>query len=252
MSREAKVLRNPSPEKYKMKTQVSLKPNEEAGGYISSMLKQHKGEDILLLLSGGSALSILDYVETEYINERVTIGLSDERFTIDVLGNNYLLLQETNFYKKAAEAGAHFLTSSPVEKETQEAFAERIKLNIESYFYAHPESYAIGIFGIGEDGHTAGIFPMSEEDFTAVYRTSDFYIPVIQNTNAYPYRSTITPAFIEEVLDDVVLYAVGTNKCDNILNYMYNRTFAEHEIPALIPASHPQSILFTDCPTLIP
>lgn len=235
-----------------MKTQISEKPDKEAGEYVSLMLEKHRGEDVLLLLSGGSALSILAHILPEHITSQVTIGLCDERFTIDPQGNNFLLFQETQFYKTASKAGAKFLSSYPNENEQQDAFADRIRQSIETYFFAHPESYALGIFGIGEDGHTAGIFPMNEEEFTATYKTSDFYIPIIQQSNAYPLRSTITPAFIEEVLDDVVLYAVGTNKCDNILNYMYNRTFAEHEIPALIPASHPQSVLFTDCPTLTP
>jgi 6-phosphogluconolactonase/glucosamine-6-phosphate isomerase/deaminase len=182
----------------------------------------------------------------------VHIGLTDERFTTDAEGNNFLQLQQTEFYKKVKDSGAQFFNSSPKENETQTEFSSRLKEEIEKYFYSNPESYALGVFGIGEDGHTAGIFPMGEKEFTDTYRTPEFYIPVFEPANAYPHRSSITPAFIEEVVDDVVLYAVGTNKCENILDYMYNRTFTEHEIPALIPASHPQSVLFTDCPTLIP
>jgi hypothetical protein len=75
---------------------------------------------------------------------------------------------------------------------------------------------------------------------------------VTQYTHAYSERTTVTPTLIEELIDEVILYAIGTNKCENILDYMYNRTFLQHEIPALIPASHPQSVLFTDCPTLTP
>jgi len=75
---------------------------------------------------------------------------------------------------------------------------------------------------------------------------------VTQTAHPYPQRTSVTPAFIEEYIDEIVLYAVGTNKCENILDYMYNRTFKEHEIPALIPASHPHSMLFTDCPSLTP
>lgn len=235
-----------------MKTHISEKPDKEAGEFISLMLKEHKGDHVLLLLSGGSAFSILPYIETENIDEFVTIGMSDERFTRDEQGNNFLILQRSDFYEKALTAGAHFFESVPHVGERQEDFANRIKEEIEAHFYAHPNSYALGIFGIGEDGHTAGIFPTSEKDFASLYKTSEFYIPLTQNRHVYPFRTTITPTLIEEVLDDVVLYAVGTNKCENILDYMYNRTFTQHEIPALIPASHPQSVLFTDCPTLTP
>jgi 6-phosphogluconolactonase/glucosamine-6-phosphate isomerase/deaminase len=235
-----------------MKTHISETPEKEAGEYICKKLQEHAGEQILLLLSGGSAFSILDHIDPSCIGPHVHIGLSDERFTTDAQGNNFLQLQQTAFYKKIQESGAQFFDSFPKEHETQFEFSNRLKLEIEKYFYAYPESYALGIFGIGEDGHTAGIFPMGEKEFADTYKTAEFYIPVTEPTNTYPLRSSITPAFIEEVIDDVVLYAVGTNKCENILDYMYNRTFAEHEIPALIPASHPQSVLFTDCPTLIP
>lgn len=235
-----------------MKTHISETPDKEAGEFISAMLEEHAHDNMLLLLSGGSAFAILPYIDTSNITSKVTIGMADERFTRDEQGNNFLTLQKTPFYEKAYKAGAQFFESVPKESERQEDFANRIKEEIEAHFYAHPNSYALGIFGIGEDGHTAGIFPTSEKDFASLYKTSEFYIALTQESHAYPFRTTVTPTLIEEVLDDVVLYAVGTNKCENILDYMYNRTFEQHEVPALIPASHPQSILFTDCPTLTP
>lgn len=235
-----------------MKSQISDTPDSEAGKYISNMLVAHAHQHILLLLSGGSAFAILKHIEMSSFGPHITIAMVDERFTRDERGNNFLHLTQTDFYKKAGEQGSQFLESVPKQGERQEDFAYRIKEEIEVHFYAHPNSYALGIFGIGEDGHTAGIFPTTEKVFSSLYKTSEFYIAITQEKHAYPFRTTVTPTFIEEVLDDVVLYAVGTNKCENILDYMYNRTFSQHEIPALIPASHPQSILFTDCPSLTP
>ncbi len=235
-----------------MKSHISDTPDIDAGKYISLMLKEHAHENILLLLSGGSAFAILQHIQTEHFGPHMTIGMVDERFTREEKGNNFLQLRQSVFYEEANTAGVNFFESIPKENERQEDFAERIKDAIETHFYAYPNSYALGIFGIGEDGHTAGIFPTTEKDFASLYKTSEFYIPITQEKLPYPWRTTITPTFIEEVLDDVVLYAVGTNKCENILDYMYNKTFTQHEIPALIPASHPQSILFTDCPTITP
>ena len=54
-----------------------------------------------------------------------------------------------------------------------------------------------------------------------------------------------------EKVDEVILYATGSTKCDNILSYMHNKNFAQHQLPALIPAQHPQSTLFTDCQTMV-
>jgi 6-phosphogluconolactonase/glucosamine-6-phosphate isomerase/deaminase len=235
-----------------MKSHISDTPDIDAGTYISQMLEVHRAEDILLLFSGGSAFAILPHIKTDLLGTHVTIGMVDERFTREEKANNFLQFQQSAFYAEAQNKGVRFFESVPKEGETHEDFAERIKVEIETYFYSNPNNYAIGVFGIGEDGHTAGIFPKPEKDFALVYKTDAFYIPITQDKLPYPWRTTITPTFIEEVIDDVVLYAVGTNKCENILDYMYNKTFTQHEIPALIPASHPQSMLFTDCPTITP
>lgn len=235
-----------------MKTFISENPAVEAGEYISALLNVHADEHILLLLSGGSAFSILDHIETHTLGKHITIGMVDERFTTQRDGNNFLLFSETDFFSKAQALGVKFFVSVPEENEKQYEFAERMRETLEDYFYGNPECYAVGIFGVGEDGHTAGIFPAPEEEFNRIYKTDDFYTHVTQNRHEYSQRTTVTPAFIEEVLDEVLLYAVGKNKCENILDYMYNRVFAQHEIPALIPASHPQSVLFTDCPSLTP
>ncbi len=235
-----------------MKSQITDTPAKDAGMYISSKLEKHKNENILFLISGGSAFAILPFIETQDLGAHITISLVDERFTRDEKGNNFLQLQQTDFYKEALGNGVQFIESVPRTDESYEDFTKRIKESLETYIYTNPNSYSLGIFGIGEDGHTAGIFKAAEKEFTAVYKTSELYMSTQQAQLTYPMRTTITPVLIEEVIDDVVLYAIGTNKCENILDYMYNRTFAQHEIPALIPASHPQSILFTDCPTLTP
>ena len=64
-------------------------PKEEAGKLLSQWLLEHKDVPVLLLLSGGSALSFLDFVE---ISEgmSLTLGVLDERFSADPLSNNFL------------------------------------------------------------------------------------------------------------------------------------------------------------------
>jgi 6-phosphogluconolactonase/glucosamine-6-phosphate isomerase/deaminase len=235
-----------------MRSSITENPDKEAGEYISSVLKEHAQEDILLLLSGGSAFSILMYIKTENIGPNVTIGFVDEHFTADPEGNNFLIFTQTEFYKAAEASGAKFITSVPFTHEKHHEFADRIRQQLEDYIDAHPSSFKFAVFGIGEDGHTAGIFPSSSEEFTRIYQIDEAYTYVTQTAHKYAERTTITPTFIEEMLDEVILYAIGKNKCDNILNYMYNQTFTKHEIPALIPASHPHSMLFTDCPTIDP
>jgi 6-phosphogluconolactonase/glucosamine-6-phosphate isomerase/deaminase len=159
---------------------------------------------------------------------------------------------ESDFYHDLPEENIGLIASLPLSGEDHQSFAKRMSDAYEAFLHAYPNAYALGIFGIGEDGHTAGIFPGPEKEFLQSYRkTEEYCIPVVHLQSRYPQRISVTPAFIEDVLDEVVLFAVGTNKCENILDYMFNRTFEEYQVPALIPASHPQSILFTDCPSLM-
>ena len=234
-----------------MKTQTSDSPAFDAGQYIQEKLLAHKDEYILLLVAGGSALNVLEYIDGSKLNSKVTLATTDERFTHEAKGNNFVQLQTTNFYKDAREVGVQCINSKPQITDTHESFTKRLTLAFEDYYKTHSNSYTIGIFGIGEDGHTASIFPTSESEYISKYGNGALYVSLVNSSLQYAYRTTITPSFIEEKIDDVVLYATGNTKCDNILNYMHNRNFNHYQIPALIPAQHQQSILFTDCYTLL-
>lgn len=234
-----------------MKTHISEQPAHDASAYIAQKISDHKEQHILFLISGGSSLSIAQELPKEIYNSQITVSTTDERFTKDLQGNNFLQLQQTTFFTEAGDTGFSTIATVPKDGESHSDFALRIQQEFENLYKVYPNTYTIGLFGIGEDGHTAGIFPKSETDFQLTYRTNDFYIPIVQEGILYPQRTTLTPAFIEDKIDDVVLFAVGSNKCDNILNYMHNKNFKQSEIPALIPASHPESILFTDCKTLL-
>ncbi len=234
-----------------MKTNISHTPSEEASAFIEEKLALHKNEPILFLISGGSSLCALEKINPNVLSPLVTIVTTDERFTINEQGNNFKQFQATSFYQSAVAAGVTCIASVPQENERHEQFAERMRKSLEEYFDLHPSGYALGVFGIGEDGHTASIFPTSEAEFNEAYRTDALYVPVTQPQLQYPFRTTVTPSFIEEKIDDVVLFAVGSTKCDNILNYMHNKNFSQYQIPALIPAQHPRSVLFTDCHTLL-
>lgn len=234
-----------------MKTQISSEPTQEAGGYITHVIREHGDAPILFLISGGSALSVLDKIETEALGPNMTVVMMDERFTTDTNGNNYSLLTQTAFYKDAEGSGVQFISTLPRSGERHEQFSERIGREVDTFIETHSDACILGLFGIGEDGHTASIFPATEQDFTDAYTSEQTYVAITRPQEQYPFRISITPAFIEEKISEVVLYAVGSKKCDNILSYMHTKNFGAHEIPALIPARHPNTTLFTDCEALI-
>jgi len=230
-----------------MHTNITKYPAQHAGEYITRILQQRATEDILLLCSGGSALSILDHIDTNIVTPMLTLGVVDERFTTEESGNNFLQLSRKPLFEAIFERGEGILSSQIMGRETFDQFYERIKKALQGYFENHTQAHVIGIFGIGEDGHTAGIFPKTENEFSKVYRIDQIVVPVEDEKNLYPERISITPKCIEEHIDEVILYAVGENKCNTVLTDMYNKNLHEHQIPALIPAAHPKSILFTDC-----
>jgi 6-phosphogluconolactonase/glucosamine-6-phosphate isomerase/deaminase len=234
-----------------MKTNISSNPTKEAREYISQVLREHSESPVLFFISGGSALRVLECIEPDALKQSQTIMMMDERFTKDQNGNNFSLLTQTTFFKNAQGSGVEFISTLPKEDERHEQFSERIDAQVETYLQAHSDAYVLGLFGIGEDGHTASIFPATEQDFIEAYTSEHTFVPITRPQEQYPFRISITPAFIEEKISEAVLYAVGSKKCDNILSYMHTKNFGAHEIPALIPARHPESTLFTDCVALL-
>ncbi len=233
-----------------MKTSITAAPGQDAGKHISDTLRMHAHQPVLFLISGGSALTVLTHIDPEVLGANITIGLVDERFTTDEQGNNFMQLESTDFYKTALEKGVRFIVTKPHSGERHENFALRIGDALESLIETTHTQFTVGLFGIGEDGHTASIFPSTEHEFKQAYNSDRPYVAISRPDIPYPFRISLTPQFIEEKIDEVILYAVGSKKCDNILSYMHTKNFGAHEIPALIPARHIGSTLFTDCAAL--
>ena len=60
-----------------------------SGEALNKLLLENKDAPVLLLLSGGSSLSILDYVNTSSLGENLTITMLDERFSQEAEANNF-------------------------------------------------------------------------------------------------------------------------------------------------------------------
>jgi 6-phosphogluconolactonase/glucosamine-6-phosphate isomerase/deaminase len=202
-------------------------------------------------VSGGSALRVLEAIPSQALNGNITIGLTDNRYTQNPEEDNFVALTKTEFYTRAAAAGCVLLPMNIGVGESHAAYVARLNSILETYYAEHTDACTIGLFGIGEDGHTASIFSAPKTEFDAVYRTDTHYVLVENQNVPEPLRVSVSTSFIEEKCDHVVLYAVGSTKCDNILSYMHTKHLEQHELPALIPAQHPSSQLYTDCEALI-
>ncbi|MFT7507252.1 MAG: 6-phosphogluconolactonase/glucosamine-6-phosphate isomerase/deaminase [Acidimicrobiales bacterium] len=228
-----------------MKINTSKKPHIEVAKALSKALKNHAHSDVLLLLAGGSALQVLDELSLDSVDEYTTIMMMDERFSSNPLENNFIQMTGHAFYQRAKANGASFISSVPLDSESNEKFAVRVQNKLNLFYTEHPKVTTIALFGIGPDGHTAAIFPMPMEDFIDTYAQGFLYVPVKYFKNTFPKRSSITPQFIHRYIDEAYVYATGESKL-SVLKSLHEPCEL-HQMPANIH-HRIDSKLFTDQP----
>jgi 6-phosphogluconolactonase/glucosamine-6-phosphate isomerase/deaminase len=164
------------------------------------LLRRHleKGERVLWLVSGGSVIPIVAEVArhlTDIPVAKLTISLTDERpGPVGHPDSNWLGLQQSGFQLP----GAHLrpiLTGSSTYVDTAD-FSKFLDQALDR------ADYRFGIFGIGPDGHTAGI--------PARY-PAPFHEPAMFYSKDGFERISITPAGIGR-LDEAAVYMAGENK----------------------------------------
>ena len=64
------------------------------------------------------------------------------------------------------------------ENESTEEFAKRIENEFLELYRSLNNPKIISLLGIGDGGHTAGIFPMNEAQFNETYLGDRIYVPV--------------------------------------------------------------------------
>jgi 6-phosphogluconolactonase/glucosamine-6-phosphate isomerase/deaminase len=154
-------------------------------------------EKVLWLVSGGSAIEIAVEVSKKIKDldlKNLVVTLTDERFgPVNHADSNLKQLIAAGFKLPTAKI-IPVLNNKSI-NETVEEFEENLK--------AINQDYTVGLFGIGEDGHTAGILPqtlaVTSENLVTGYETEKFT------------RITITPEFLP-LIDEAFVYARGERK----------------------------------------
>ena len=181
---------------------IKIKNQEVIAKKIAAVVSReiNAGCSVLLLLPGGSAamvaVKVLQLIKVGH-TERLSISLTDDRFGLpDHAQSNWPLIFDASSDLK----NAHFL---PVLRglsmqQTANSWESELCSRL------NRADKTIALFGIGEDGHIAGIKPNSvavneHSKLVVAYDASDFQ------------RITIAPAFFD-VLDYAFVYAEGSNK----------------------------------------
>ena len=164
----------------------------EAGENFNALLIDNKKRSILLMLSAGSALSILDYVGPNSLGENLTVSMLDERFSQAADVNNFLQFQKLDFYKDALTNGASFFGTLPRFDDTMDSLKQRWEKNLKTWRTENPNGIIIATLGMGPDGHTAGIFANDDEkEFDKLF-IGDNWITAYDVGNKHQYKERIT------------------------------------------------------------
>lgn len=201
--------------------------------YLATTISSHlaSGEKVLWILSGGSGGKVCAEVSkrlTASLDNLVTT-LSDERYVpLNDPDENWKQLIDYGFSVPGAT------TYRPIQGKDRATTAHELGEFIEKAY--SDADYKIGLFGIGADGHTAGIKPGTtavEADSWATDFSGDDFERITMTFNAV------------KQLDEIVVQAMGADKAA-ILKQLLNEDIDSKIQPAQVLKSVKNSTLFTD------
>ncbi len=220
---------------------------ETAGKALNQLLFNNKGEPVLLMLSAGSAFKILDEIQQENMGPELTITVLDERFSLDPKVNNFSQLQKIPIYKIAEAAECNFIGTAVRPNETQAEFVARWEARLKDWKDKNPNGKIFATFGMGPDGHIAGIFPYADNEqlFKKLFLGNNWLTAYsATGKNQYPERVTTTPAFFR-LIDAAVVYITGDEKKEAIKKFA-SKSAPLHELPAMVLWDIKNVEVFTD------
>ena len=207
---------------------------EEVANFVATsvMNKLASGKRVLLFLTGGSS-TIVGVKIAELLRRRwfqnLTVMLTDERYgPIGHTDSNWQQMLDKGFSLSQAKL-IPILTG-----DNRDTTTEKFNIALNEEFMR--AEYKIGLFGIGTDGHTAGILPQSRavrsKDLAFGYDTPTFS------------RITITPKAIGK-LDEAVVWAQGKDKWPVLKNLEEKKILLSKQ-PAQILKKVPLLTIFSD------
>ncbi len=203
---------------------------------------------VLFLSSGGSAFQILDTIPSDLISHTMTIGVLDDRYSIDPAINNFAQLTSTGFYTNVVKKGCSFINTTVIDGESGEAHATRFENTLQNWRQEHSDGVVIATAGMGADGHTSGIMPFPEdpEKCDKLFNTSRWVVYYdALGKSSYPLRSTTTFTFLKNEIDHAIFFISGDDKKE-AFNRMISDSGTLAETPARIAHEMKNVVVVTD------
>ena len=203
---------------------------------------------VLLLVSGGSALKLLNNINTRILGSYITFGVLDERYSEDPKINNFCQIMETDFYNNSINAGVNFIDTRINNNESHDFLAKRFEDEIKKWRSDNPKGLIVITQGIGPDGHTSGILPFPEEKyfFNNTFNDKNKSVVAYDATgkNQYTLRVTTTLSFLRDV-DVSIVFVCGVDKTDALRKTLSSDGDIA-STPARIVNEMKEVFLFTD------
>jgi 6-phosphogluconolactonase/glucosamine-6-phosphate isomerase/deaminase len=209
-------------------------PVQAAADHIATTIidKLASNKKVLWFLSGGSGIKVVLEVARQLAGrdlQNLSVTLTDERYgPVGHPNENWQQLLDQGFSLPGATLYRPLIGEDQIT--TTNRFGAWIAQHMAD---AH---YSIGLFGIGSDGHTAGIKPHSSavtaNAWTDYFQGDDFE------------RITITLLPISQ-LNEVVIQASGVDKLP-VLQSLFTQSLSVIEQPAQALKNVPAATLYTD------
>lgn len=205
-------------------------------------------EQVSLFVSGGSALSVLEKLPSDMLQENLSVMMIDERYDRDSKVNNFSQLNKTNFFKQAVRQGVKFVDTSVLSGEDFGQYSLRFAQEVDRL----AKNKTVVLLGLGEDGHTAGIMPFAEESdkFAELFEGVDLVVGYdASGKNPHPLRVTVTNTFLRNQVDAGVVFISGQKKKEALISVLKSSEDMA-VIPGRIFHYIPQLSIFTDIASL--
>jgi 6-phosphogluconolactonase/glucosamine-6-phosphate isomerase/deaminase len=216
--------------------------------HFMATMQEYSSKPCLVLLSGGSAFSLLNVRLASHFGPQVTIGVLDERYITDASINNFAQLTNHPFFVHAQNAGCSFIDTRVQSGESHQHLAERFEHALKHWKRHNPHGVVVITQGIGPDAHTAGIMPFCEDSqqFKTLFEGKDWVVAYdAEDKNEHPLRVTVTNTFLRTVVDHSIVFAVGGNKKSALL-YLTGAQVPLAEAPVQILKEMHDVTVFTD------
>lgn len=231
-----------------MKIYKTQNTERVAGENISNSLEKYKKKNVLLMISGGSALGVLEHINTDLLGQHVTLSVVDERFSMDPEINNFCQLEKTKFFDVCIEKGCAIIGTKIYKTETLPKAVMEFETQIRRWKKEFPKGVVVALLGIGEDGHTAGVmpFPESKRLFEDLFLDEEWVVSFdATGKSEYALRFTVTLSFLRDCVDQAVVFVKGQNK-KLALDMLADTSLPIQQVPAKILCQMKDVTLCTD------